>query len=99
MNYLPIVLAPVGDLPDAWFTEPVLPPDVARDEVRRWVDAQLVPLPLAEWLAVRDWEARRTATREALLGILGLGGPGRRRGRSGSKSRRPSGAMAIGSRS
>ena len=44
----PIVLALVGGLPDAWFTEPVLPPDVARDEVRRWVDAQLVPLPLAE---------------------------------------------------
>ena len=74
MNYLPIVLALVGGLPDAWFTEPVLPPDVARNEVRRWVDAQLVPLPLAEGLAVRDWEARRTATREALLDTLGLRG-------------------------
>jgi hypothetical protein len=99
MNYLPIVLALVGGLPDAWFTEPVLPPDVARNEVRRWVDAQLVPLPLAEGLAVRDWEARRTPTREALLDILGLRGPGRRRGRCGCKSRRPSGAMGIRSRS
>ena len=76
MDYLPIVLAPAGGLPEAWFTEPVLPPDVARNEVRRWVDAQLIPLPLplAEGLAVRDWEARRTATREALLDILGLRG-------------------------
>jgi hypothetical protein len=74
MNYLPIVLSLVSGLPDAWFTEPVLPPDVARNEVRRWVDAQLVPLPLAEGLAVRDWEARRTTTREALLDTLGLRG-------------------------
>jgi hypothetical protein len=74
MNYLPIVLALVGGLPEGWFAEPVLPPDVARDEVRRWVDSQLVPLPLAEGLGVRDWEARRTATREALLDILGLRG-------------------------
>jgi len=66
MNYLPIVLSLLGGLPDAWFTEPVLPPDVARDEVRRWVDTQLVPLALA----VRDWEARRTATREAQLDIF-----------------------------
>ena len=74
MDYLPIVLALVGGLPDAWFADPILPPDVARDEVRRRVDAQLVPLPLAEGRAVRDWEARRAATREALLDTLGLRG-------------------------
>src|SRR5262245_57865621 len=72
MNYLAIVLALAGGLPDSWFTEPVLPPDVAREEVRRWVDAQLVPLPLPEGRSVRDWEARRAAVREALLDILGL---------------------------
>ena len=41
MNYLPIVLSLVSGLPDAWFTEPILPPDVAGNEVRRWVDSQL----------------------------------------------------------
>ena len=63
MDCLAIVLALVGGLPDAWFADPILPPDVARDEVRRLVDAQLVPLPLAEGRAVRDWEARRAAIR------------------------------------
>ena len=74
MNSIAIVLALVGVLPDTWFTEPILSPDVARDEVRRWVDAQLVPLPLAKGLTVRDWGARRLAIREALLDILGLRG-------------------------
>jgi cephalosporin-C deacetylase-like acetyl esterase len=64
----------VGGLPDAWFSEPILSPDVARDEVRRRVDAQLVPLPLEKGLTVRVWEARRLAIREALLDILGLRG-------------------------
>ena len=64
MNSIAIVLALVGGLPDAWFTEPILSPDVARDEVRRRVDAQLIPLPLAEGREVRDWEARRAAIRE-----------------------------------
>ena len=31
MDSLAIVLALVSGLPDAWFTEPILPPDVARD--------------------------------------------------------------------
>ena len=57
MHQLAIVLALIGGLPDAWFTDPILPPDVARDEMRRWVDAQLIPLPLADGKAVRDWEA------------------------------------------
>jgi hypothetical protein len=74
MVHLAIDLALVGGLPDAWFTDPILPPDVARDEVRRWVDAQLIPLPLAEGRSSRDWEARRAAIREALLDILGLRG-------------------------
>src|SRR4051794_34938504 len=74
MDHLAIVLALVASLPDAWFAEPVLPPDVARDEVRRRVDAQLVPLPLAEDQTVHDWEAQRAATREALLDIIGLRG-------------------------
>jgi hypothetical protein len=29
MDYLAIILALVGGLPDAWFTDPILPPDVA----------------------------------------------------------------------
>ena len=74
MNSIAIVLALVGGLPDAWFTEPILSPDVARDEMRRRVDAQLVPLPLEKGLTVRVWEARRLAIREALLDILGLRG-------------------------
>ena len=47
MLYLPLVLALVGGLPEPWFADPILPPDVARDEVRRWVDARLVPTPPA----------------------------------------------------
>jgi hypothetical protein len=47
---------------------------VARDEVRRLVDAQLVPFPLEKGLTVRDWEVRRLAIREATLDILGLRG-------------------------
>jgi hypothetical protein len=74
MAYLTIALALVGGLPDAWFTEPLLPRDVARDEVRRWVDAQLIPLPLVEGRDVRTWEARRAAIRKELLEILGLRG-------------------------
>lgn len=72
MAYLTIVLALATGLPDAWFTEPILAPDVARDEVRRWVDAQLIPLPPASRQGVRDWEARRAAIRAELLEILGL---------------------------
>src|SRR5262245_5310944 len=74
MDHLAIVLALLGGLPDAWFTDRILPPDVARDEVRRWVDARLTPLPLPEGRTVRDWEARRAAIREDLLDILGLRG-------------------------
>ena len=74
MNHLALVFALVAGLPDAWFTDPILPPEWARNEVRRWVDAQLTPLPLPERGAVRDWEARRAAIRDALLDILGLRG-------------------------
>src|SRR4051812_41711212 len=74
MNHLAIALALIGSLPDAWFTDPILPPDVAKNEVRRWVDAQLIPLPLAEGGSVHDWETRRAATREALLDVIGLRG-------------------------
>jgi len=74
MNNLALVLALVGNLPDAWFTEPILPPEAAREEMRRWVDAQLTPLPFAEGTTVADWEARKAATREALLDVLGLRG-------------------------
>ncbi|APW58894.1 hypothetical protein BSF38_00303 [Paludisphaera borealis] len=74
MNHLAIVLALVGSLPDAWFNDPILPPDVAKNAMRRWVDAQLVPLPLAEGTSIRDWEARRAAIREALLDVIGLRG-------------------------
>lgn len=74
MAHLAIVLALVGGLPDRWFTEPVLPPDVARNEARRWVDAQLVPIPFPEGRSIRHWEAQRTSVREALLDILGLRG-------------------------
>ena len=79
MLYLPIVLALVGGLPEPWFADPILPPDVARDEVRRWVDARLVPTPPAEGRAGDDravhlWEDRRAAVREALLDVTGLRG-------------------------
>ena len=72
MDHLAFVLALLGGLPDAWFTDRILPPDAARDEVRRRVDAQLTPLPLPEGRTVRDWEARRAGIREELLDILGL---------------------------
>ena len=44
-------LALVGGLPDAWFAGPILPHEVARDDARRWVDAQLVPHPVPEGAA------------------------------------------------
>src|SRR5262249_9246041 len=74
MGHLAIVLALLGGLPDGWFTDRILPPDAARGEVRRRVDAQLTPLPLPEGRTVRDWDARRAAIREELLEILGLRG-------------------------
>ncbi len=79
MRYLPIILALVGGLPEPWFADPILPPDVARDEVRRWVVARLVPPPPAEGRAGDDravhlWEARRAAVREELLDVTGLRG-------------------------
>jgi hypothetical protein len=33
MDHLAIVVALVGGLPDGWFTDPILPPDMARGVV------------------------------------------------------------------
>ncbi|MGE3821586.1 MAG: hypothetical protein AB7I30_19420 [Isosphaeraceae bacterium] len=45
MNHLPIVLSPLGGLP----------PEVARNKVRRGVDAQLVPVPRVPDAGPYDW--------------------------------------------
>jgi dienelactone hydrolase len=74
IHNLAFVFALIGNLPDAWFAEPILPPETAREEMRRWVDAQLTPLPFSEGTTVADWEARKASTREALLDVLGLRG-------------------------
>ncbi len=71
MNHLTIVLALIGGLPDTWFADPILPLESAQNEMRRWVDAQLKPIPL-EGRTVQSWEHQRTAIRDELLDVLGL---------------------------
>lgn len=58
MYHLPITLARVGGVPDAWFAGPMLPPEAAREEVRCRVDAQIVPHPVPAGREVPTFEYR-----------------------------------------